>query len=232
MKLAVISDIHANIYALKTVLEKIDEDHVDSIICLGDLVGYGPHPNETIALIRNRNILCIKGNYDTSVVDNAFSFIKDNTFNSFSLPWTVNELRSCNRYYLSNLPDSITLKINGRTLLFVHGSPKSVNEYVYEDSDIFQRVISEFQGDVLFNAHTHLPFIKEWKNKYFINDGSVGKPKIGRPNSTYCIINIENSGKVDVSIKETPYDYDKVVKDMKLQNFPLSLIDTYIYGRE
>ena len=69
MKIAVISDIHGNIYALMKALEDIDEQNVDKIICLGDLVGYGPHPNESIALIRRREIPCIKGNYDASVVD-------------------------------------------------------------------------------------------------------------------------------------------------------------------
>ena len=69
MKIAVMSDIHGNIYALMKTLEDIDEQRVDKIICLGDLVGYGPHPNEVIALIRRREIPCIRGNYDASVVD-------------------------------------------------------------------------------------------------------------------------------------------------------------------
>ena len=77
MKIAVISDIHANIYALMTVLEDIDDERVDTIICLGDLVGYGPHPNEVVSMIKRRNILCIKGNYDNSVTDNEFSYIRN-----------------------------------------------------------------------------------------------------------------------------------------------------------
>ena len=73
MRIAVISDIHGNLYALREVLEDIDNQNIDSIICLGDLVGYGPHPNEVIALIKRRNILCLKGNYDASVVDNDYT---------------------------------------------------------------------------------------------------------------------------------------------------------------
>ena len=83
MKIAVISDIHGNIYALMKALEDIDEQNVDKIICLGDLVGYGPHPNESIALIRRREIPCIKGNYDASVVDGDYTFIRNTTINSF-----------------------------------------------------------------------------------------------------------------------------------------------------
>ena len=73
MRIACISDIHGNIYALNKVLEHIDEKDVDQIICLGDLTGFGPHPNEVVALIRRRRILCLKGNYDASVADNSFA---------------------------------------------------------------------------------------------------------------------------------------------------------------
>ena len=72
MKIAVISDIHANVYALMNVLEDIDNEKVDTIVCLGDLVGYGSQPNEVISMIKERHILCIKGNYDNSVVDNEY----------------------------------------------------------------------------------------------------------------------------------------------------------------
>ena len=100
MKIGIISDIHGNIYALMRVLEDLHDQKVDTIICLGDLVGYGPHPNEVVSMIRRKNILCIKGNYDASVVDGAYTYIRDTAINSFSLPWTVEELRAENRYYL------------------------------------------------------------------------------------------------------------------------------------
>ena len=73
MKIAIISDIHGNIYALRNIIDKIDDEKVDFIICLGDLVGYGPHPNEVVSFIKRKNILCIKGNYDASVVDGSYT---------------------------------------------------------------------------------------------------------------------------------------------------------------
>ena len=130
MRIAVISDIHGNLYALREVLEDIDNQNIDSIICLGDLVGYGPHPNEVIALIKRRNILCLKGNYDASVVDNDYTYIRDTDINSFSLPWTVEELRTSNRYYLDNLPDDLSMNVCGKSIKFVHGSPRKINEYL------------------------------------------------------------------------------------------------------
>ena len=94
MKLAVISDIHGNIYALMKALEDIDDQNIDKIICLGDLVGYGPHPNEVVALIKRREIPCIKGNYDASVVDGDFTYIRNTTINSFAGQVTKLELQT------------------------------------------------------------------------------------------------------------------------------------------
>lgn len=232
MKIAVISDIHANIYALRNILENIDDEKVDTIICLGDLVGYGPHPNEVVSTIRRRNILCIKGNYDSSVVDNQYSYIRETQLNSFSLPWTVNELREENRLYLKNLPSSISLNIANKKILFVHGSPNRVNEYLLEDGENTTTVMEELNEDVLVCAHTHLPSSKNFSNKLYINCGSIGKPKIGKPNSTYCILDVTEDSGVKVEIKEVEYDVKKIVKDMTMLEFPSMLIETFKTGIE
>ena len=232
MKIAVISDIHANIYALINVLEDIDNEKVDSIICLGDLVGYGPHPNEVVSMIRRRNILCIKGNYDSSVVDNEYSFIRETELNCFSLPWTVSELRQENKYYLCNLPSQISLEAHGKKLLFVHGSPNKINEYLLENGENTKEIMNSTSYDVLISAHTHLPGIKQFDNKVYINCGSVGKPKIGRPNSTYCIIDITKDNGMKVQVKELTYPVQKIVKDMTMLNFPSTLIQGFEKGVE
>ena len=233
MKIAVISDIHGNIYALMKVLEDIDNEGVDTIVCLGDLVGYGPHPNEVIAMIRRRNILCIKGNYDASVVDNGFTYIRDNNINSFALPWAVNELRASNRYFLASLPSTITLNFyNNKSITFVHGSPRAINEYMIDDENLLTEIMNDFNGDVLVCAHTHIPFIKSFGNKLLINDGSVGKPKIGRPNCTYALIELYNDIPIKAKIKEIEYDYQKTIKDMEINKFPHSLINSYSSGLE
>lgn len=232
MKIAVISDIHANVYALMNILEDIDSEKVDTIICLGDLVGYGPHPNEVISMIRRRHILCIKGNYDSSVVDNQYSFIRETHVNSFSLPWTVNELREENRIFLKNLPTSLTLNILNKNLLFVHGSPNKINEYLLKDDDNTLNVMNDLNADVLICAHTHIPGIKEFGNKAYINCGSVGKPKIGRPNSTYCILTLTKEDGMKVQIKEIPYAYKRIIKDMTMLEFPKELIQSLENGIE
>ena len=232
MKIAVISDIHANVYALMNVLEDIDNEKVDIIICLGDLVGYGPHPNEVISMIKERHILCIKGNYDNSVVDNEYSYIRETPINSFSLPWAVNELKEENRIFLENLPSAITLNIANKNLLFVHGSPNKINEYLFKDGDNTLDTMNSISADVLICAHTHIPGIKEFGTKVYVNCGSIGKPKIGRPNITYCILNVNNHEGMNIQIKEIPYEFNRIVKDMTLLGFPEELVQSLENGLE
>ena len=236
MKIAIISDIHGNLYALLKALEDINEQNIDKIICLGDLTGYGPHPNEVIALIKRRNsegkLQCIKGNYDASVVDGDYTFIRNTTINSFALPWAVKEVRISNKYYLDSLPLSITENINGVNFMFTHGSPNKINEYLFEDAENTANIMASFENDVLVCGHTHIPFAKKFGNKTLINAGSIGKPKIGRPNLTYTIINISDSGELDISFREIEYEYKRVMKDCSILEFPNAIIDSYRTGQE
>lgn len=232
MKLAIISDIHGNLYALRKVLEDIDDEKADLTICLGDLVGYGPHPNEVVATIKRKNILCLKGNYDASVVDGGFTYIRDNSINSFALPWAVEEVRALNKCYLDALPTSMTLEFNGKKIKFVHGSTNAINEYLLEDSSNTINVMENLKEDILVCAHTHIPSVKSFGNKLFINDGSVGKPKIGTPNATYCILNIDKNGSTQAQIKHVSYEINGLLKEMELLKFPMSLINSFKEGKE
>lgn len=232
MKLAIISDVHGNLYALMKVLEDIDDQKVDLTVCLGDLVGYGPHPNEVVSMIKRRNIPCIKGNYDASVVDGDFTFIRETNINSFALPWAVNEVRAANKYYLDNLPTSMTFDFNEKKIKLVHGSPNAINEYLLEDDSNTAKVMESLDEDILICAHTHIPSVKAFGNKLFINDGSVGKPKIGTPESTYCILDIDNSGSVKPIIRHVSYELKGLIKEMKMLNFPSNLIRSFEEGIE
>jgi phosphoesterase, MJ0936 family len=231
MKIAVISDIHGNLEALKKAIENIEGKKVDTIVCLGDLVGYGPYPNEVIDVIRDRKILNILGNYDAAVLEEKFNYIRDNEVNKFCMPWAAKELNEENRAYLKSLPRQIVLEFENKKIYFVHGSTRSINEYLKEGSNEVEDVMKEFDGDILVCAHTHIPFEKFFGSKLLINDGSVGKPKIGRPNGTYLIINIEKDN-VETEMIEFTYDYEKTAKAMEEKGIHENCINNIRTGIE
>ncbi|GAA0179753.1 metallophosphoesterase family protein [Clostridium sediminicola] len=229
MKIAVISDIHGNLEALKKVLEDIEKRDVENIICAGDLVGYGPYQNEVIEYISSKNVLLIGGNYDRAVASNDVKYIKDSDFNrNFALPWSVEKVTEKNKKLLKRLPESLTLTVNNKVIKIVHGSPTKVNQYLFEDGEDTKEIMESFDGDVLVCAHTHLPFIKEFGTKLLINDGSVGKPKIGSHNITYALINIDD--KVSAEIVELKHDNTPLIEELKKLNVHEAVIKSFVNG--
>lgn len=231
MKIAVISDVHGNLEALKAALESIQKLKVDTIVCLGDLVGYGPYPNEVVELIREQRIMNILGNYDAAVLEERFNYIRDNEVNKFCMPWAAKELKEENRAYLRSLPRQIVLEFENKKIYFVHGSARSINEYLKEDSREAEEVMKIFEGDILVCAHTHIPYRKFYGSKLLLNDGSIGKPKIGRPNGTYLIIDIDKE-KIESEIVEFTYDYEKTARAMEEKKIHASCINNIRTGIE
>lgn len=230
MRIAVISDIHGNLDALKKVLDDIEKRDVENIICAGDLVGYGPYQNEVIEYINSKNVLLIGGNYDRAVAFNDVKYIKDSEFNrNFALPWSVEKVTDKNKKLLKRLPESLTLVVNNKTIKIVHGSPLKVNQYLFQDAEDTKEIMENFDGDVLVCAHTHLPFVKKFGEKLMINDGSVGKPKIGRHNITYALINIED--KVSAEIIELEHDNWPLIEELKKLNVHEAVITSFIEGK-
>lgn len=215
MRFAVIGDIHSNNIALETVLEDIKNRNVDFTISTGDLVGYAPFPNEVIDLLRSNSIISIQGNYDRAVGYEEtvcgcdYKDPKQMEMAGLSMLFTNEAVTDSSREYLRTLPQTLTLDVEGLKVLIVHGSPRRINEYLFEDSQEVLEVTAELTADVLICGHTHKPYHKVINGKHVINSGSVGKPKQGNPNATYVIVEVVD-GKVNVATIEVPYEYEKV----------------------
>jgi putative phosphoesterase len=221
MRIAVIGDIHGNMYALNSVLKDIDHRDVDTILSTGDLIGYFPYPNEVIELIKKYKILSIQGNHDElfsnsePVYEEDFIHlpIEEKQANASRL-YTNYVLTSKNREFIKSLPKHLKLEFNGSTLIIVHGSPRSNKEYMLENSDYLTDIANEREETIIISGHTHIPYYKEINNKHIINAGSVGKPKHGNKNATYIILDL-NEHKVNVEIIEVEYDVEQLVKDIE-----------------
>jgi len=139
MRIAVFSDIHSNIQALRNLLADVREQRPDAVYCLGDLVGYGPRPNEVVSMLKELEIPTVMGNYDDGVAyergDCGCAYITkgEKADGQASIDWTTRVVTEANKEYLRGLEKQITVEAEGRRLLLVHGSPRRVNEYLYED---------------------------------------------------------------------------------------------------
>lgn len=226
MKIVTFSDIHGNLHALQAVLADIDRQQPDQVYCLGDLVGYGAHPNEVIDLIRTRQIPTIMGNYDDGVGfdkdDCGCAYTDDEMrrLGDLSLAWSKAHVTPENKAFLRTLLPNIRFEVHGKRFLLVHGSPRRINEYVYEDRApaSLARIAALANADVLVFGHTHLPYVKEVEGVLFVNDGSVGKPKDGDPRAAYAILEIGNE--VKVTIQRVPYDVAAAAAAVRASGLP------------
>jgi putative phosphoesterase len=218
MKMAVMGDVHSNIFALNSVLKDIENQKVDLIISTGDLVGYMPFPNEVINTLRSHKILAIQGNHDKAIAQSQpvqdemiESFPNEAIQKSASAIFTNWTLTDENRSYLANLPETVQIHCNGFKLSVVHGSPRAVGEYLYEDKEKLDLLAEEMEADILVCGHTHVPYHYTTKGKHFINAGSVGKPKHGDCQAAYVIIEVKAS-QVKSQIIKVPYEVERMVK--------------------
>jgi putative phosphoesterase len=226
VRIATISDIHGNIHALKAVLDDIDQQEIDQLYCLGDLVGYGAYPNEVIELVRQRHIPTVMGNYDDGVGFDkdecgcAYTDAEMRRLGLLSVAWTKKQVTVENKAYLRWLLSDIRLNFHQLRFRLVHGSPRRINEYVYEDraAKSLSRIAQAADADVLVMGHTHLPYVKEVDGVLFVNDGSVGKPKDGDSRAAYAIYDIGDE--LNVTIQRVAYDVQAAAEAVRASALP------------
>src|SRR3989338_220332 len=230
VRIAIIADIHGNLEALEAVLKDISNKNVDDIVCLGDLVGYAANPNEVVDLIKKKGIRCIKGNHDL----NAVTLEKLDWFNERAqeaLKFTNKVLTEENKKFLMDLPETLELKDKNK-LFAVHGSTKDpLYEYLDPtvDEDLIKDMLDEQKADVLVCAHTHLPDLKRFELKVFLNPGSVGQPRNNNSKSQYAILDLGNIN--FVSFETVEYDIDTAAKKIIQAGLPRFLADRLYVGR-
>ena len=235
MRLAVITDVHGNVPALHAALARAEVLGVDEIYCGGDLVGYGPQPNEICRMIEERAIPTIYGNYDYAIardLDDCGCFYptpRDREIGQSSVAWTLAHTDERSKRFMRELPFDLRFELAGTRVRLVHGSPRKVNEYLLEEraASTFERIAQMADCDVLLFGHTHKPWIKEYGGVLFVNCGSVGKPKDGDPRGSFALLE-ERDGHVRASIERVAYDVESVAAEVRRVGLPLELADQLV----
>jgi putative phosphoesterase len=224
---AIITDIHGNLPALEAALGAIEEIGPDAVYCGGDLVGYGPWPNEVCRTIEERDIPTIYGNYDYAIGRGeddcgcAYVTQHDRELGQQSVAWTLEHTDQRSRDYMRELPFDLRFDLGGKRVRLVHGSPRKVNEYLFEDkpAKTFERIAAGADCDVLVFGHTHKPWIDEFGGVLFVNCGSVGKPKDGDPRGAFAVLAATQAG-VEARIERFDYDAELASRQVAAAGLP------------
>jgi putative phosphoesterase len=227
-QLTIFGDIHANLPALEAVLADMEQHGRAHLYCLGDLVGYGTFPNQVIAAIKERNIPTLMGNYDQGVGNNsddcgcAYTNPVSEALGKRSIAWTNAHTSAENKTYLRQLARQVPLQLGDLRVALVHGSPRRINEYLFEDrpDSSLERLLDMVEADVLVCGHTHLPYHKILPSgRHVVNAGSVGKPKDGDPRAGYVIL-AANGRDLNATFIRVEYDVERAARAIEASEMP------------
>jgi predicted phosphodiesterase len=232
---AVITDVHANLPALRAALGRVEELGIERIYCGGDLVGYGPHPNEVCALIAERGIPTIYGNYDHAIARDledcgcAYVTPHDRELGQRSVEWTLAHTDAVSKDFMRGLPFDLRFRVGESGVHLVHGSPRKVNEYLFEDKParLYERLAAAETDAVLVFGHTHRPWVADFGGVRFVNCGSVGKPKDGDPRAAFAVLRAGAAG-VDVTIERVAYDAEAVAAEVRAAGLPAEFAEKLV----
>jgi diadenosine tetraphosphatase ApaH/serine/threonine PP2A family protein phosphatase len=243
MKYGIYSDIHGNLEALQRVLESMKRLGVEKRVCLGDIVGYGPFPNECVELVAQNSDITILGNHDSVAIGRESSEGWNNYNAQKAIEWTSKVLTPASIDFFNKLP----YMVSEPPLLFVHASPWSPADWKYVSSlDDAVDAFSFFTEKICFIGHTHWPIIvimegeQSFKvsetlsytlgpdQRILVNDGSVGQPRDRNPLASWCLCDTETNS---VEIIRVAYDISKTQAAMKKSGFAEFLINRLSEGR-
>ena len=236
MRIALISDIHANLPALEAVMQHVGgQENLAGVYHLGDLVGYAPWPNETVALLKGFRVQGIAGNHDSTVATDykhcgcKYEDARQEELSHVSYEWTRGHVSAETKRFLGALPFRMDLRprgghLPGPTVILVHGTPTLNTLYWTEDRpDSFCLKMAEHagarKGDVICFGHTHKPWYREVEGIHFVNTGSVGRPKDGDWRAGYVVLDM--SGETpEVESVRVEYDLERAMTGIRESDLP------------
>ncbi|MHA1213804.1 MAG: metallophosphoesterase family protein [Candidatus Hodarchaeales archaeon] len=239
LRILLLADIHSNLPAYNAIIDKVKEvygSNIDHTLCLGDIVGYGPYPNELIKIAENFDAAVI-GNHDIAcATGNATGFKK---WAIEAVHWTFDELTTYSKTFLSILAKNEYLEITERgvKMYLTHASPKDyVNDYIYPDDSTKRKdELLEMIGvnHILIVGHTHIPFIYQNKQngKVIFNPGSVGQPRDNDPRACAGILEIGTDSSIHLDWIRVKYDIREVAREIQRVKLPINLAERLFFGQ-
>lgn len=240
-KIAVFGGVYNNYLSLEATLADARQRGAQEIYCLGDMGGFGPHPDRVFPILRGADdLLVMQGNYDHSIGNRlddcacGYSDPRDNYFAEISYEYTFENTADDNKDWLRDLPTEFRRGWAGRRVLMAHGSPRRTNEFLWESSspDAFlEHLLVEAQADVLFVTHTGIPWQRTLPSgKQVVNVGAIGRPaNNGKTTVDYALVDVFDDG-IEVELHEVPYDHERLAREMQDEGLPDEFVETVLTG--
>lgn len=212
VRVALISDVHGNVSALRAVMEHARANGVTAFLNAGDAVGL-PHPVETIALLRERDVLSVIGNIDRA----ALRIASGKKVNDRQLEMATEMLGKDDVEWLASLPEDLRLDICGRTVLVTHASPRQEAEKLTASTpeNRLSHLAGASRADVIVTGHSHMPMMRVCAGTVFVNPGSVGRPRDG-PEASYALLDLPS---MNVELTRVSYDAQGTADELRAQGF-------------
>ena len=246
MRFALFGGLYSNYLALAAALADADRRGVDAVYCLGDMGAFGPQPDRVFPLLhefrtdKGHGVQCLRGNYDDSIghaLDDCqcgYTDPRDNHFAQISYDYTLANTSAKNRAFLRDLPEHARLEVDGVRILFCHGSPRRVNEFVWKSgsSDAFLARLSEdYDADVICGTHTGLHWTRTFAgDRRWLNVGCLGRPaNDGRTCVWYAMLTVD-AGCHSVEFIPVEYEHERLAFEMRCERLPEEFIATIETG--
>jgi predicted phosphodiesterase len=238
-RIAVFGGIYSNHLALRAALEDARRRGADALYCLGDLGAFGPHPDRVFPLLCEHNVLCIQGNYDNSIGTGladcqcGYTDPRDNHFARISYAYTFANTSPPNRAWMRDLPAQRRVELGGYCLLLCHGSPRRMNEFLWESttsSAFLDHLLQQHQADVILATHTGIKWHRALPgDRHFVNVGVLGRPENdGRTAVWYAILSAEPEFRVE--FVPVCYDHERLAAAMRAEGLPEEFVATVLTG--
>ena len=237
MRVALLSDIHGNLFALNAVLDALAAEQIDQMVCLGDVAIFGPQPRETLARMQELNCLGVMGNTDAWALDPMPHPVRNEEtefFNAVEL-WSAAQLTDADRSYIRTFQPTVTIALADEpaetTLLCYHGSPRSFHDSIVATTPIadLAPMLSGHDSLVLAGGHTHQQYLRRYHDKYLLNPGSVGRAyEMGTDGTAHDATWAEfalvtwDAGQLQLDLRRVPYDVDALIAHTHTTTMPHS----------
>ncbi|PWU25221.1 MAG: metallophosphoesterase [Candidatus Rokuibacteriota bacterium] len=238
-RIAVFGGVYGNSFALQAMLADARRRDVDAVFCLGDLGGFGPHPDRVFPLLREHGVLVLQGNYDQSLASGrddcgcGYTDPRDNHYARISYEYTFRNTSPENKAWLATLPASRRVKLGPYRVAMCHGSPRLVNEFLWESTTpngLIRALLAAREADVILCTHTGIKWHRALdRDRHVINVGVIGRPENdGTPRVWYTLLTAGTS--LEVEFVPLRYDHERLAREMEAERLPREFIETIRTG--